>query len=98
MDSRGCLPVRFNTMDHESRIYQLEKIVAQLQKQLKSQGILEDWIPVSQSKKILGVSSWVIKRRIRKDPEVKLNRHYRKNGNRYEINVDSWSDLIAKSS
>lgn len=82
-------------MNHETRITQLEKQVIQLQKQLQAEGILCEWIPVSKSKKVLGLSSWVAKRRIKVDPQIKPGVHFRMNGNRYEINVSQWRKILS---
>lgn len=82
-------------MNHEVRITQLEKRLEQLENRLEAHGLLDDWIPVSKSKEIIGESHWVIKNRIKNDPTVKLGKHYRKNGNRYEININQWQKLIA---
>lgn len=81
-------------MNHEARITQLEKRIEQLEKRLEAYGLLEDWIPVSKSKEVIGQSQWVVKNKIKNDPTIELGKHYRMNGNRYEINIDRWQELI----
>ncbi len=82
-------------MNHEARIAQLEKQLTQLQQRLEAQGLLDDWIPIAKSKEAIGMSQWVIKSKIKNDPTIKLGKHYRMNGNRYEINVNQWQQLYS---
>jgi hypothetical protein len=80
--------------DHEGRIKRLEKTVNQLTSIVKAAGLFDDFVPLSQAAKLLSCQTWVIRQRIKTDASVKLDIHYRLNGNRYLINVTEWQNLI----
>ena len=82
-------------MNHESRIKQLEAEVINLKQILRGAGLLEKFVPLSLASNITGESPWVIRERIKSDERVVYDRHYRKNGNRYYINIEQWRKLKA---
>ena len=82
-------------MNHETRIKQLEQELVKLKQMLYSAGLYDEFVPISKASKLLGDSPWVIKERIRRDESVTYNRHYRLNGNRYQINIEQWRKLRA---
>ena len=82
-------------MNHEKRIKKLESELSQLKKVVMAAGLFDDFVPISKASLLLGDSPWVIKERIKRDGNVVYNRHYRLNGNRYQINVEQWRKLKA---
>ena len=82
-------------MNHEKRIKNLELELVKLKKIIVAAGLFDDFVPISKASKLLGDSPWVIKDRIKRDPAIILNCHYRMNGNRYQINIEQWRKLKA---
>jgi hypothetical protein len=89
-------------MNHEHRIAKLEKENELLKQELATiKSILsldKDWLPLSQAEDILGESYWVLRNNILNNPDIKKNIHYRKNGNRYLVNVEAWKILRGQRS
>lgn len=85
-------------MNHEKRIKNLESELAKLKKIMTAAGLYDDFVPISKASRLLGDSPWVIKDRIKRDPAIALNRHYRMNGNRYQVNIEQWRRLKAADS
>lgn len=82
-------------MNHENRIKKLEKELAKVKRQiLQLSGSCDDFLPLSQASTHLGINPWVIRNRIKNDTNVELGKHFRMNGNRYQINVEEWRELI----
>ena len=80
-------------MDYERRIKQLEKELTEVKQLLRSSGLIDDFIPVAKAAQQLDQNPWVIKSII-KSGRVEYGKHYKKNGNRYLINVDNWRRFI----
>lgn len=80
-------------MNHEKRIKNLESEIDKLRKVIVAAGLFDDFVPISKASQLLGDSPWVIKDRIKRDPSITYNRHYRMNGNRYQINIEQWRKL-----
>ena len=72
-------------MNHEQRIKDLEKRIAELEKLITPKN---KWTPLKEGAELLGISKTVIYTRI-KDGILKHNIDYRLNGNRYLINLKS---------
>lgn len=82
-------------MNHEKRIKNLESEIDKLKKVIADAGLFDDFVPISKASQFLGDKPWVIKDRIKRDPAIIYNRHYRMNGNRYQINIEQWRKLKA---
>jgi hypothetical protein len=72
-------------MNHESRIKQLEKAVNNLKSIIKSAGLMDEFVPLSQAAMQFKCNLWVIRARIKSDRTIELGKHYQMNGNRYLI-------------
>lgn len=82
-------------MNHEKRLARLEKEMSDLTNLLRASGLLSDFVKLSQASVQLNINPWVIRDRIRSDPEVILGKHYQLNGSHYLISVKEWRKLIA---
>lgn len=82
-------------MNHERRLARLEKQMSEMIDLLKASGLLNDFVKLSQASKELNISPWVIRDRIKNDPDVILGKHYQMNGSHYLVSVDRWRKLIA---
>ncbi len=79
-------------MNHERRIKQLEKELEEVKKILKSSGLLDEFVKLSQASRQLNINAWVIRERIKNDDAVILGKHYQLNGSRYLVNVKLQTD------
>ena len=82
-----------NKFNHNNRLTQLERQVNRLFKIIQAAGLTDNFVPLAQAAKILGVNPWVIRNRI-KAGKAEPDKHYRMNGNRYLINVEAWESLL----
>ncbi len=82
-------------MNHEQRIKKLEAEVNSLKDVLKSSGLLDKFVRLSVAAEQLNINDWVIRRRIRNDPNLIHGKHYIKNGTYYKINVAEYRKLMA---
>ena len=82
-------------MNHEQRIKKLEAEVSSLKDVLKSSGLLDKFVRLSVAAEQLNINDWVIRRRIRNDPDLVQGKHYIKNGTYYKINVEQYRKLMA---
>ena len=82
-------------MNHEQRIKKLEAEVNSLKDVLKSSGLLDKFVRLPVAAEQLNINDWVIRRRIRNDPNLVHGKHYIKNGTYYKINVAEYKKLMA---
>lgn len=82
-------------MNHERRIARLEQEISELKDLLRASGLMSDFVKLSQASLQLNINAWVIRDRIKSDPNVILGKHYQMNGSHYLINVKQWRKLIA---
>lgn len=83
-------------MNHERRIAKLEQELNEIKNLLSSSGLYSEFIKLSIAAKQLNINPWVIRDRIRNDPNLLVGKHYQLNGTRYLINVTEWRKLIAE--
>ena len=82
-------------MNHEQRIKKLEKEIQNLKSIMSASGLLDKFVPLSQAAKQLNIENWVIRRRIRNNPNLIHGKHYIKNGTHYKINVEEYRKFMA---
>lgn len=82
-------------MNHEKRIAKLERELSEIKSLLNSSGLFDEFVKLSSAAPQLNINSWVIRDRIKNDPDVILGKHYQMNGSHYLVNVKEWRKLIA---
>ena len=82
-------------MNHERRLARLEQQMSETLDLLKASGLLNDFVKLSQASKELNINPWVIRDRIKNDPDLILGQHYQMNGSNYLVSVKRWREVIA---
>lgn len=73
----------------EARVAEIERKQKQHDKIISSLGLNKDFVALPQAAILLEVNPQVLYRWIRK-PGIKLNKHFKMNGNRYLINIQEY--------